>query len=209
VVIPENPETLMGRPRIWPPNTHHHKATNTDRVWINGQCITLGPHGSAEARKRYGELVLEAHHGTLPQANDPAVCELILAYLDFADTYYDPEGREVRNVKLALKPLSERWGMLPAREFGPLKLIEYQESLIDRGLARSEVSRRVDHVRRMFRWAVSRELVKGQQLVELKAVRRVRQGYRGVKEPRKRQGVSWKESENSSAAASCPDLFAA
>jgi integrase len=183
----------MGRPRIWPPNTHHHKATNTDRVWINGQCITLGPHGSPEARKCYSELVLQAAHGTLAQSTDPAICELVLAYLDFAETYYEPDGREIYNVKLALRPIVERWGTIPARDFGPLKLIEYQEWLIDRGLARSEVNRRVDHVRRMFRWAVSREMAKGQQLVELKAVRRVRQGYRGVRETKKRQGVAWKE----------------
>ena len=63
------------------------------------------------------------------------------------------------NIRLALRPLRQLYGDTLARDFGPVALHAVRQTMIDSGLCRSEVIKRVRHVVRAFKWAVSAEIV--------------------------------------------------
>lgn len=90
---------------------------------------------------------------------------MILAYLEYAATYYRrPDGtstNEIALVKLVSRPVRELYGNLPADEFGPLTLLATRERFISFGWSRRTVNQQVDRLRRIFRWGTERELVTG------------------------------------------------
>jgi hypothetical protein len=91
------------------------------------------------------------------------VAALVREYLAHARRYYvnptgDPSG-EAGRIEIALRPLIEHWPSLPVEHFGPLALKECRERAIEAGSCRSYVNKRVNMVRRMFRWAVEEQLV--------------------------------------------------
>ncbi len=65
---------------------------------------------------------------------------------------------EPYNIRLAFRPLCELHGDTLARDFGPLALQAVRQVMIDSGLCRSEVNKRVRHVVRAFKWAVGEEI---------------------------------------------------
>jgi integrase len=91
------------------------------------------------------------------------IASLVQAYLEYARGYYLNEnkqpGGEVDNVKRALAHLVDYCAILPAEEFGPLKLKEVREAMIKTGLSRGVVNQRIGIIKRMFKWAASEELV--------------------------------------------------
>ena len=58
-----------------------------------------------------------------------------------------------------IRGLVDRYGDDPAEEFGPLKLEVVREGWVVAGLSRNEVNRRAAMVKRMFKWAVSKQRV--------------------------------------------------
>ena len=92
------------------------------------------------------------------------IASLCTAYATHCTTYYrSKEGeptRETGNIENALKPLTNDYGSMQVDDFGPLKLIELRGKLINNGkLCRNTINQRINIIRRMFRWAVSRQLV--------------------------------------------------
>jgi hypothetical protein len=96
-----------------------------------------------------------------PSSADLRINELLLDYCHWAEQRYrDQEGnagREVDNLKTALRPLWQPYGHTPGREFEPLKLQAVQEHMAKSGLCRTTIYARINRVRRFFKWAVSFE----------------------------------------------------
>jgi integrase len=116
---------------------------------------------------------------------DITINELLLAYLKHADTYYVKNGKptsEPTCIRLALRPLRQHYGDTVAREFGPLRLKTVRQAMIDSGLCRNEVNKRVRHVLRAFKWAVAEEMIPASVHHGLKAVPGLRQGRADVRE---------------------------
>jgi hypothetical protein len=111
---------------------------------------------------------------------------LVREYLAHARRYYvRPDGRETgeaSRIEIALRPLIEFCPSLPAEHFGPLALKEYRERMIEADLCRSYVNKRVNMVRRMFRWAVEEQLVPPSVYHGLQAVAGLRRGRSGARE---------------------------
>ncbi len=63
------------------------------------------------------------------------------------------------SLRLALRPLKELYGSTPAVEFGPLALETVREQMIDAGVTRERINQHIGRIRRMFKWAVSKELI--------------------------------------------------
>ena len=129
----------------------------------------LGPYGSKESKTDYARLLAEfqAGHGTMPGPAGPlgdlTVNELLVRYLRHCASYYRhadgaPTG-QAEQVRYALRPLMERYGHTPARDFGPLSLKAVRAAMVDSGLSRKVVNQRVGIVRQFFKWCVSEELV--------------------------------------------------
>lgn len=88
--------------------------------------------------------------------------ELFLAYWNYAKNYYvkggSPTG-ELANIRDAARPLTELYGRTQASDFGPRSLEAVQTAMIRRGLSRKVINARINRVRRIFKWGVSKELV--------------------------------------------------
>lgn len=147
------------------PSYRLHKPTNQAVVTINARDFYLGVYGSPDSRTEYDRLVAEwLTNGRRLSQSDPgglSINELLVAYLDFADGYYRKGGnptRELDNIKLALRPLRRLYGMTQADCFGPLALKAVRSSMVESGLCRNEVNKRVGKIARVFRWAAENEI---------------------------------------------------
>lgn len=80
-------------------------------------------------------------------------------------------------MKLALRPLREVHGRTYVEKFGPLALKAVREQMVRSGtLSRQVINRRVNRMRRMFKWAVSEELCPKSTYEGLRAVEPLKQG---------------------------------
>jgi integrase len=150
-----------------------------------------GKYGSAESRVAFARLVLELASSPTAAISPPEVAlsvnEVLLAYLGHAERYYaDDGGKEVRCMKAAIKPVRELYGTTPATKFGPVALKSVRQWMIDAGLARGLINRRVDRIKRVYRWAAAEELVPVNTFEALRTLAGLR---RGRTEAREREPV--------------------
>ena len=127
-----------------------------------------GPYGSKASRIEYDRLICEylatGRRGTAQDAADDeiTITQLIAAYWKFAQGYYRKGGKptsELSVIKLAIRDLKAFYGKEPANDFGPLKLKAVREHWIGQGHARKTINDQCGRIKRMFRWAVSEELI--------------------------------------------------
>lgn len=97
------------------PGYLRHNATGQARVRIDGTDHYLGKFGSAESRRKYGELIAK-YAGGVPidpfkqsgQKSGFTIAELVLVFLRHAETHYVKDGKvtaEVDCIKSAIRPL--------------------------------------------------------------------------------------------------------
>lgn len=171
----------------------HHKASGRAVVRIDGRDVYLGPFGSPESHRRYEAVILEWRSRSEVRnaaVLDPTkylatVAELIVRYKDFATEYYSWEGkptRELQTIRYSLRILRELYGNTPAVEFGPKALKAVRLAMIERGWCRQLINRRVNRIKRFFKWAVSEEFVPGTVLEALRSVEGLQQGRSAARE---------------------------
>jgi hypothetical protein len=181
------------------PKLTHHKASGQGVVRLNGKDVYCGPYGTPECKVRYLRSVAEwterRREAPAPTAEtspsgsgDPTVNELALADLQFADSYYVKNGApttEARDIRYSIRPLRERFGMLPIDKFNPQALKTVREAMIEAGLCRTEVNKRTRRLVRMFAWGVEEGLVPPSVHWGLKAVKGLKKDRCGVRESQK------------------------
>jgi hypothetical protein len=130
--------------------------------------VLLGRHGSPESRQEYARVIAEweANGRRLPSAEagpELTVNELILAFWGHVEQHHrHPDGSptsELNDYRLSLRSLKELYGLTLAREFGPLALRSVRQRMVEGGLSRGVINQRVVRIRRVFKWAVSMQLV--------------------------------------------------
>jgi integrase len=88
---------------------------------------------------------------------------LILAFWKYAEKHYrHPDNAptsELRDYRYSLRALRKLYGESAAESFSPLKLKAVRQSMIDANLSRGVINQRVGRSVRLFKWAVSEELV--------------------------------------------------
>jgi len=162
------------------PSYSLHKASGQARVKYNGKTTYLGRYGSEESKEAYARFI-----SNLPKLEEPVkfaepalgvpllVGEIVLRYYHHAQRYYVrdgvPTGEHV-TIRCSLRPLTKRFGELPARELGPKKLKIVRDDMIKLGWSRRYVNKAVSIVKRCFTWAASEELVPGEIPAALKTV---------------------------------------
>jgi integrase len=175
------------------PSLRHHKARGLAVVTLGGKDFYCGKFGSPESRREYDRVVgewlaagrLQTTHG----AGQLTVAELLLRYMEFAEGYYLPPSREIEGIKLALRPLKDKYAHTRAADFGPLALRAVRESWIRAGLARRHINSRVGKIRRLVKFAVSHELVPPSVLDGLRAVEPLTYGHTAARESEPRNAV--------------------
>lgn len=185
------------------PQARLHRPSGQARVRIDGRDIYLGKFGSADARKRYAEVLADftarrAAGASMSPAAPVTVSVAVFRFWQWADVHYrHPDGTPTRaadGFKESLRPLRQMFGELPLAELGPSKVYEYQASLAARGLARTTVNARVQKVRRFVRWCIGRELAPATLAPALASVEPVRAG-KGAREAPRRRPVEWERVE--------------
>ncbi|QDV75374.1 tyrosine-type recombinase/integrase [Botrimarina mediterranea] len=149
------------------PTYRRHKASGQAVVTLCGVDHYLGPYGSKPSRVLYDRLVAEwlASGRSRPSNADASaltIVELAARYWEFAVGYYQKDGRSTGvtpGIKATLRYLNDWYGREPADQFGPLRLKALRDRMIADGHSRNYINDHVGRIKRMFKWAVSEELV--------------------------------------------------
>ncbi len=180
---------------------------NKNRYWwkvklpgeVKIKARPLRPVGAKYATKDVGvarELATNLLHQALFYSQtegsvecDGSVMSIVKAFCDYARNYYkDVDGNittEAKRIEYATKPLVELYARLPAEEFGPLKLKQVRQRMIDLDLARKTINDRIACIKRLFRWAASEELVSAGAYQALLTVEGLKRGRSGARETKK------------------------
>ena len=148
-----------------------HRPSGKAVVRIDGRDHYLGPYDSPESRSEYDRVIAEwlarGRQTEFPEAesrvNSLSVNEVLLKFIDYAERYYrdgDQVSKEVVNYKHALRVVKQLYGNTSADKFGPLALKAIRQHMIDvQDLCRKEINKRLGRIKRVFKWAVSEELI--------------------------------------------------
>ena len=175
------------------PKLCFHKSSLRFYIWIDGRRVYLGKGKSADkipsaVHRKYKRAIAKwaVEEPVTPEIlpDDLTILELVDSFLDWAEKEY-PESNEADCLELSTRTLCNLFGETAANKFGPLKLIAYQQALVDEGkLTRQGINKRVNHIRRIFNWAVSREVVPFVLAHSLTTVRPLRRGRTSAPEAR-------------------------
>jgi integrase len=117
--------------------------------------------------------------------SDLTINEMLVGFLRWAEGYYRKNGhptREADNIKDAIRPLRRLYGHTKARDFAPTRLKTVRAAMIESGLCRSVINKRVSRIVMAFRWAVENELVPPAVYQGLRAVRGLPRGRSEARE---------------------------
>ncbi|MBU4270377.1 MAG: site-specific integrase [Planctomycetes bacterium] len=152
------------------PKYRHHKGSGQAFVQVKGRRHYLGKWDSPKSKESYSRFVAELAVSPMvarstaptPSTLQLTMVELMGAYWQFAVGYYQKDGKPTRymdDIKLALRPVRSLYSTTLVTAFGPLALQAIQGQLADRHLARKTINSTTSTIKRMFKWAVSRELI--------------------------------------------------
>jgi integrase len=188
------------------PKLTHQKARGRGVVRLNGHdhyCCRSGEWPAdqkeppAAIRAEYDALIARWLAGGRKPLHQPAVvtpvekpkvsvAEVLLAYLEHAQVYYRrPDGSptpEVKEIRLSLRPLRELFGLSPAEDFGPVALDTLRDHMIGKGWSRTLINRRVERVKRVFKWATRKQLVPAWVYGGLRTVEGLKRGRSAARE---------------------------
>ena len=181
-------------PRI--PSFRHHKPSGQGFVEIDGKRHYLGKYDLPETSQAYHRLIAEWIAGgyRLPVPQDKiTVLEVVDAYVEWAAGYYlgrfgEPSDENSR-IRCALKPVVDLYGSVPAIHFGPNALRAVRKVWIDDKISITTINSYVGVIKRMFKWAVSHEMLPVTAHQALATLPGLRRGRGQGKDPQPRQVV--------------------
>ena len=111
---------------------------------------------------------------------------LVALYLKHAKSYYrKADGittNQYMNVERSVGYLVKHCSTMLAEDFGPRKLKDIREIMIEKNLSRSTVNKYVGIIKQMFKWAASDELIPGGVYHGLMAVSGLKRGRSDARE---------------------------
>lgn len=153
------------------------------------------PPGGKYATKEYHtaekiaqDMLLRAA-GNLAKAKNcynGRMANLVALYLKHAKSYYrKPNGvttNQYLNVERSVGYLVKHCPTMLAEDFGPRKLKDIREIMIENNLSRSTVNKYIGIIKQMFKWAASDELIPGGVYHSLQAVSGLQRGRSDARE---------------------------
>ncbi|MCK5564005.1 MAG: site-specific integrase [Planctomycetes bacterium] len=153
---------------------------------VGARYATKDPTIAKEVAANLLQQAIYSAENATSQPGDRSIMSIVKAFSVYAKNYYyDAEGKptsEVNRIKYATTPLIKMFAAMPAEEFGPLKLKQVRQHMIDLNLARKSINDRIACIKRMFRWAASEELVPAGTYQSLLTVEGLKRGRSGAKE---------------------------
>ena len=169
------------------PGYCRHKATGQAYVNLGGKVVYLGSYGTEESKERYNRLkaewLLNRHSAAFkPASSGPVMADVCLAYLDHAEEYY-AQSTECANFKLAIRPVSELYGTLPAKDFGAIQYRAVRQWwLSDPNRSRSYVNKQMRRLLRILKWSVGAGMMPPDNYAVCKCVDPLKAGRTTAKE---------------------------
>jgi integrase len=166
------------------------KQGNLAYVRIHGRKVYLGIYGTAEAQREYHRVIAEFHaHAAAPPRNKDSITldEICLRFLEDKKTKVSTTQWD--NYKNLVEILLTHYSGLPANEFSPNKLRTMQAEFVNLGYVRPQCNRRVNAVRAIFKWGVSRELVRENVWSALRSLEPIKKGESAAPEGKKRKAI--------------------
>lgn len=201
----------MARPKSKAPARRYH-ISGQSVVTIGGRDFYLGPHDSPESIARYAALVIhyQAAGMTLPddfnpasldiqaakllgqlspqaaasdQANQPTlVRHITAAYREHIVVKYAESPAEIHRLTSICDDIDKHDGNVQAIKYGPLRLQAQRQRWIDSGKARVYCNRLTNAVKRIWKFAVSQELVTSSCWEALRSVEALQVGQTAAPE---------------------------
>jgi integrase len=149
------------------PSYRRHRASGQAIVTLNGKDFYLGPWRSAASKAEYdrlmGEYLANGRRIDPVDAGEMTISGVLARFLDHAKAYYvDAAGNRTadfghfgRVMGIVRRLYAEK----SASAFGPLALESVRNAMIAEGWSRTYINAQVGRVKRIFAWAVSRELI--------------------------------------------------
>lgn len=122
-----------------------------------------------------------------PETSNYFLTELVSDWLQFC---IDSNNSHLSHYKSIGKIILEKYSDLLASEFSGRALKRLQCDMIEKGYSRRYINYLVNLTRTMFRWALSEELIDGNQYAALKAVDALRAGKSAAKEKPPRRAAT-------------------
>lgn len=192
----------MEAKRVRVPQVVHHKASDRDVVFLrqpdgSRAMVYLGPHDSAEAVRRYRQVLADHLAGRplevvkrkeLP-SQWPTVGQLVAAFLLHCERYYvDAAGvrsKGVVNILHAMEPFLALLRDKRTDSLGVVALDDVQQSIVVGGTCnRGTINNKMRRIRQCVRWGVGRKMVPGSVWHEVSAMKGIPAGRGGVREPK-------------------------
>ena len=177
------------------PSYCRHKASGQAVVRLNGRDHYLGPYGTPESHERYTRLLAQWRSNRValqanrlqggPSTRQFSVNEMLLAYVEFARGYYTKDGKpnqEFTSLKYAMRRLKALYGHSAAADFGPKDLKTIRQQMVEDGLSRTYINNQTNRIKRIFKWAVSEELVPASVHHGLQTITGLRYGRSSARE---------------------------
>ena len=140
-----------------------HKPSGKAYVNLGGKVHYLGVYGTEESKEKYraikAEWLSNRNVGVFVPSTGPNMAEVVMAYLDHAESYYS-ESTEYVNLELACRPISSLYASLNARDFGVVQFRACRDWwLSDPKRSRQYVNKQSKRLLRVIKWGVGQGMV--------------------------------------------------
>lgn len=135
--------------------------TLTDALLHRRKTFYCGQWDTPEAKQKYAGIICQWHLAGGRWPGEPVegitITEIVDRYWAWAEGYYSSGERGA--IRQAWQILVAHCGTLAAEKFGPIKLREVRQRMIDAGWSRTNINSQVHRVAAIFKWAASNELL--------------------------------------------------
>ncbi len=169
--------------------------------WPNGQksppVLVFSAYSDLVQRLLKGEdpeqaasLIRGEAENAIAPPSQITIAELVSHCLDWADVYYAGSSGEAKNLAYATPELLILFGETQASLFGCKKLKAVQAKMVATGASRQGINRRINLVRRIFKWGAGEELIPSTVADALKNLPPLRRGHCDAPESQRKDLVS-------------------
>ncbi len=157
--------------------------------------VYFGRHGDPESKRKYELWVsrLLAADGPILDADtteNASIAELVERYMRHVERM-SRNPKERSSITGVMRRFYSQFARVPAKNFGPRMLVQFQDELARAGYARKTINQMVGRVKRFFKWCTQQELLPPSIYHGLATIDGVRRGQPGVKESHPVKPVPW------------------
>ncbi len=158
------------------PTYRYHKPSGQAVVTFDGLDVYLGRYDTTASRRAYDRRVAEWLAAGRTAVLTPQTVTVADVCAGFLVARVCPDSQE-SEYRAAISAMLYLYGETPAANFGPLALQAVRSHVeAAGGIKRSTLNSRIHNIRRIFKWAVSMEMVPASVVASLEAVESLRAG---------------------------------